>query len=258
MESTPVENEDPVTSSAELEASGDSFGSTVQRYPFFILWALSILGYWSVLPYISYLGLIPEEISFLSFFLFGTLQVAILNGILLLIGYIFLKRIDLDPFKTGNWLQQTVLPAVVVGLVLGFGLHYLDALLFSSFNSHLPSLPRWAGALSSLYGAINEEILARIFLLPMFYWVLSLIFKGEPWTRNKLMGAAISLSALTFAIGHLPAGVAIGLVTFVDILRILILNILAGVAFGWLFFRNGFWAASLAHLITDIILHAVY
>ena len=41
------------------------------------------------------------------------------------------------------------------------------------------------------------------------------------------------------------------------ITRTIVLNSLAGIAFGWLYWRRGLEAAMLAHFSTDIVLHVI-
>jgi membrane protease YdiL (CAAX protease family) len=61
------------------------------------------------------------------------------------------------------------------------------------------------------------------------------------------MWAAIAVSALLFGTGHLGAAGALVPLTFAVIVRTVLLNALAGVVFGYLFWRRSLEAAMVAH-----------
>jgi membrane protease YdiL (CAAX protease family) len=69
--------------------------------------------------------------------------------------------------------------------------------------------------------------------------------------------AANILTALVFGIGHLPATAAIAPLSAVVIARALVLNGIAGIAFGWLYWQSGLEAAMLANFTADLVLHVV-
>ena len=66
------------------------------------------------------------------------------------------------------------------------------------------------------------------------------------------------LAAVLFGVGHLPTATAIGLpMTGLLVTQIIVLNGLAGLAFGWLYWRYGLESAMLAHFSADIVLHVI-
>jgi membrane protease YdiL (CAAX protease family) len=67
--------------------------------------------------------------------------------------------------------------------------------------------------------------------------------------------AAIVLAALIFGILHLPAVAQTTALTKVVVLRTVMLNALAGIAFGWLFWRRGLEQAMVSHFSADLVLH---
>jgi len=109
------------------------------------------------------------------------------------------------------------------------------------------------GLLASPYGAIVEEIELRVFVMGVFAWLLSR-FAGKqatPW----LMIAAIVLAALAFGAGHLPMAAQLVPLTVGVVTRVIAYNALAGIAFGWLYWKRGLEHAMLAHFCADLALH---
>src|SRR5690606_17750459 len=105
-----------------------------------------------------------------------------------------------------------------------------------------------------LYGGITEEILIRFGLMSLLVWII-----------NKLSGslskgvyfAGILLAAFLFAIGHFPvvftsmANPSAALLAYV-----FLGNTLAGVFYGWLYWRKGLEAAFIAHIVTHLVMMA--
>jgi membrane protease YdiL (CAAX protease family) len=87
--------------------------------------------------------------------------------------------------------------------------------------------------LASFYGGITEEILVRLFLFSSLAWLLSMLWHstgGGWWFINIVV-------AVMFGVGHLPlARAAMGL-TGLTVTRTLLLNGVAGLLFGWLYWE---------------------
>ncbi len=62
-------------------------------------------------------------------------------------------------------------------------------------------------------------------------------------------------SCHSFGLGHLPATSVILPLTPLVVVRAVILNGLAGIAFGYLFFTTGLESAMISHFTADLILH---
>jgi hypothetical protein len=118
----------------------------------------------------------------------------------------------------------------------------------------LPRASRWKGLLASFYGAIVEEILSRLFLMTVLVWILLRV----PGSNASIaMALSCLLSALAFAVGHLPAAAQTGPLSRPVVTRILVLNTLAGIVFGALFAKYGLEHAMAAHFAADLVLHVV-
>jgi membrane protease YdiL (CAAX protease family) len=131
--------------------------------------------------------------------------------------------------------------------------HFEKTLFHSSvFSGVLPS-PFWAGALASIYGAVNEEVLLRLFLFTLFYLILTKAFKMG--AHQKLLWVANIVVALVFGLAHLPAAFQVASPSVFEVVRILFLNGIAGLVFGWLYWSRGLWAAMCAHFTADLMIH---
>ena len=83
-------------------------------------------------------------------------------------------------------------------------------------------------------------------------WIAS----GLP-SRGFLTGAfwaAVVLVAIVFGLGHLPATSLLTPLTPLIVTRGLVLNAVAGVAFGWLFWKYGLEAAMLGHMSAHVVM----
>lgn len=119
--------------------------------------------------------------------------------------------------------------------------------------------PPLYGLLAAFSAGITEETLLRLFGLSLLAWLGGLLFQesdGRPkpavlWTANILF-------ALAFGAGHLPAAEAMGWpINTLIVTRTLILNGLAGLVLGWLFWTFGLETAMLAHFLGDVVLYAL-
>lgn len=144
------------------------------------------------------------------------------------------------------------LAAVILLLDMGF-----QPFLSSEWTSAAAEVsePGGAGPLVSglLYGGITEEIMLRWGMLSFFAWAVWRVFqRGQGTPSPAGMWAAIGMAALIFGIGHLPAAAALAPLDSALVLRVVILNALGGVVFGWLFWRRHLEAAMLAHGSTHV------
>lgn len=112
----------------------------------------------------------------------------------------------------------------------------------------------WRGAPASFYGGIVEETECRLLLVSLFVWMLAWIQRRQarPW----MFVTAIVLAALLFGAGHLQAAFATGIAhTPLQIGRIVLPNVVVGLATGALFWKYGLEHAKLGHFCADLVLH---
>ncbi|MEO1267706.1 MAG: CPBP family glutamic-type intramembrane protease [Myxococcota bacterium] len=107
----------------------------------------------------------------------------------------------------------------------------------------------WKGLLAGFYGAIAEEVMLRLCVATLLIWLL-----GRRWRDNlptpspALLGTAVALSALLFGLAHLPAASGVWPLEPIVVARVLILNGLLGLGFGWIYVRRGLLCAMAASL----------
>ena len=117
--------------------------------------------------------------------------------------------------------------------------------------------PPWAGALASIYGAANEEVLMRLFFLTLVYFIFTKLRRVGDSKRLICLWTANVIVAIVFGIGHLPLVLKLASPSAIGISRVLLLNSIAGMVFGWLYWSRGLWAAMLAHFVADLMIHVV-
>lgn len=106
-----------------------------------------------------------------------------------------------------------------------------------------------------LYGGITEELIMRWGIMSLLVWLAwRWIQRDGKMPRPALVWSGIVLSAALFALLHLPAAGAIAPLTFLSVSRILLLNGIAGIAFGWLFWRRGLEAGMISHASVHVFL----
>lgn len=104
------------------------------------------------------------------------------------------------------------------------------------------------------YGGITEELMIRWGLMSLLAWAGWKLFRrgrGEPGAGGLWM--ALLLAAVLFGVGHLGVVSAVAPLTAAVVTRTVALNALAGIAFGWLFWRRSLEAAMLAHMAAHVV-----
>lgn len=251
---------------------------------FFVLWIASIFSVIAVLPYSlelqdSILQNLELPISFPVLLVLQVIQSGLLFGVLIAAGLFFANRTGLGlPILEARLRGEAVadkiraiLPlSILTGvgaamLIVGLELAIFQPLLLRQFGEAANGLilsgdqpAAWKGFLASFYGGIVEEILLRLFLMSLFAWLGSFFFKtpeGKP--RNGLFWAANLGAAILFGLAHLPATATILPLTALVVGRAVALNGLAGIAFGYLYWKRGLESAMIAHFCADIVLHVL-
>ncbi|WP_242063613.1 CPBP family glutamic-type intramembrane protease [Nostoc sp. FACHB-892] len=86
-------------------------------------------------------------------------------------------------------------------------------------------------------------------LMSLLVWIAWKGLKqGVTLLSQGIYQGAIVLAALVFGLSHLPATAAIVPLTPLVIIRGILLNGIAGIAFGWLFWQYSLEAAMLSHV----------
>jgi membrane protease YdiL (CAAX protease family) len=188
---------------------------------------------------------------------------AMLYAFFIFIGLLAARKTTLGTPLLDSWLERKpfemkrmLLFAIPLGVLAAITIIVLDVYWFGP-RMPLPAMgfenpPVWQGFLASFEGGITEEVLLRLFLMSLFVWVFTLIKKG-----NWAYWVSIFLTSLLFGAGHLPTAAMIWHLTGVVIARTIVLNGLAGLVFGWLYWKYGLESAMVAHFSADIVLHVI-
>ncbi|HEX5361247.1 MAG TPA: CPBP family intramembrane glutamic endopeptidase [Fluviicoccus sp.] len=156
--------------------------------------------------------------------------------------------------------------AAAAGLAVAVIIQAIDALAapglgaeWQAFRLKAASAPLWPGLpVGMLYGGVAEEVMMRWGVMSAVAWGLWRV-SGQrqlPGGRAELTPAvawtAIVVAALVFGAGHLPL-----LAQSMEpgpglVLRTVGLNALAGIVYGWQFWRHGLESAMVAHASTHV------
>lgn len=201
----------------------------------------------------------------------GIAQNLILLGVAIGVGLLLARKVGLDAPLLHAWLYGKR-PKQSVGSSLGFGalagvavgVAVLVPLLIAA--PHLPGLPLvsaaraalWKRVIVGLYGGIDEEVLARLFLLSLLAWLGTKIFQQhEAGLSARVFWIANIVVAILFGLGHLPSASMVMQITPGVVTIALILNGIPALTFGYLYWRRGLESAMIAHFCADLVVWAI-
>jgi membrane protease YdiL (CAAX protease family) len=105
-----------------------------------------------------------------------------------------------------------------------------------------------------LYGGITEEVLLRWGLMSVFAWLLwRVLQRGRNQPRPAIVWTANIAAAVLFGALHIPAAAAFLTLSAPLVVQIIVVNALAGVACGWLYWRRSLEAAMAAHAMVHVV-----
>ncbi|UCD36840.1 MAG: CPBP family intramembrane metalloprotease [Fidelibacterota bacterium] len=160
--------------------------------------------------------------------------------------------------------RQRFLTPALIGAAVGVFLILGDA-VFSRFHDlgPLPHPQFPLSLLASITAGIGEEIIFRLFFISFWTWLIStVILKGRG--RNPTFWIIAVLSALAFALGHLPGVMALfEFTTLTDIpaallTEIILLNGVVSIFAAYYFRKFGFLAPVGIHFWTDVVWHVLW
>ncbi|MFT3762582.1 MAG: CPBP family intramembrane metalloprotease [Pseudoxanthomonas sp.] len=237
-----------------------------------LLAVVSALAVAAVMPYMA--QLMPQKFAALPVPMWilvvaQSLQALVLIGLMSLAGLRMGHRVGLGAPLMQQWFGKRPLAAplrplqaVLLGIAAALAIVALSALTDPFLPKPLHA-PAAAGAgrsalngfLASFYGGIAEELQLRLFLMTLMVWAVAMLKKAKPSPR--VYWIAIAIAAVLFGVGHLPAAHQVwGLDAFV-VFRTVLLNAIAGLACGWLYWKRGLEMAIVAHFSADIVLHVL-
>jgi len=143
------------------------------------------------------------------------------------------------------------------GIPLGIFTGILTILIGFTFQSAIPQEFVDLGSKITLttiakicYGGLTEEILMRFGFMTAVVWM---VFKITKTLTNKTYWIGIALASILFSLGHFPIVFsAVQNPSSILLTYILIGNSIAGLFFGWLYWRKGLEAAFIGHIFAHI------
>lgn len=236
------------------------------------VWAvLAGLSAAAVIPYMAQMmperfARIPVSLPVLA--IAQGLQATVVIGLMALLGLRMGHRVGLGSPLLAGWMGGRRVNAAVLRPAHSLAVGVLAALAVIALSLLIDPLmpkpvhpPLEAGAgqsalhglLASFYGGIAEELQLRLFLMTLLLWIVARIGKRLP--RDGTYWGAIIAAALLFGAGHLPAAAQVWGLDAMVVGRTVLLNAVAGIAFGWLYWKRGLEMAVLAHFGADLVLH---
>jgi membrane protease YdiL (CAAX protease family) len=158
--------------------------------------------------------------------------------------------------------RESLMSGVLVGIAVG--IFVLILLLMAA--PHLPGLPFvsasraavWKRLLAGFYGGIVEEILTRLFLLTLLAWLgVRLVQRQKARLSSATFWVANIIVAILFGLGHLPAASMVMHITPTVVVLALVLNGVAAISFGYLYWKRGLEAAMIAHFCADFVVYVI-
>ena len=201
----------------------------------------------------------------------GVLENLTLLAVAIAVGLSLGHKIGLGAPLLESWLygehatvrvRDSVKSGVLVGLAVGIVV--LVPLLVAA--PHLPGLPFinasriavWKRVLAGFYGGIDEEILTRLFLLTFIAWLgLRFFQKQKARLAPRTFWLANIIVAILFGLGHLPAASMVMHLTPAVVFLALMINGIAALAFGYLYWQRGLESAMIAHFCADFVIYVI-
>lgn len=111
-----------------------------------------------------------------------------------------------------------------------------------------------------LYGGIVEEVLLRLFLMTLTVWLLSkVVSKNKINIPSWVFVISILFTSVIFAIAHFPFAISLfGKLTTAMVVRIILLNSIGGIGFGYLYWKKGLEYSMVAHMFAHIFMQLLF
>ena len=210
-----------------------------------------------------------RELSDAQLVAISSIQPAVLLGIAVAQGVVLAPKLGFRSHivaaATGHAsLAENLTPELPAAVAVGTGCALAVLALDAASRPWMPpELDEWAkeqprtlGTTASgiLYGGITEELLMRWGLLTLLTWAgTRAVGNADSGPSPAVVWSAITLTALIFGAGHLPATAAVAPLTGPLVARALVLNGLFGIGAGWLYWRRSLEAAMAAHATGHVV-----
>ncbi len=246
---------------------------------FIILWLAGLVGILSFLLLVDLNGLVsliplPPGTNVPTFTLalrlLSSIQPAIILLVAVLLGVVLAPKVGLsapvaEAAASGGNIVSALKPQIVPGIAGGLAggvCVVLTALVSRPFLA--PEVAEGFGKLGQflpvvtrlLYGGITEELLLRWGLMTLIAWAAWRVFQNRKGTpKPAVYIGAILLSAIVFALGHLPIAYMLSSEpTLGQTFFVIVANSVFGVIAGFLFWKRGLESAMIAHALAHVVM----
>lgn len=243
--------------------------------PFYLFLCMGVISLITILP--STISLMTEQLKRVPnvpdlppivLGVIGLVNPLILLIIAITLGNLLAKRVGLTSVLYQRITEKVLLrisltPHMKVGVVWGSILGLIITFIEFVIQPWIPESLHLTVETRSLentiagvlYGGIVEELLLRWGLMTLFVWIGWRIFQREKIKPTPIiMWISIVLSAILFAIGHMGTTSLLAPLTPIVLLRMILLNGIAGIAFGWLYWKKSLEVAMVAHGTVHIVI----
>ncbi len=192
-------------------------------------------------------------------------------AIFVAVGLFFARRTGLGAPVLEHWLKGEAVgdklrsflaPAIRLGVLAAIAIFALERLVFApllpGFATVTTQVSGWQALLAAFYGGVLEELITRLVYVSVLAWLLGrLSHTPDGMPTQGAVWAAVVVAAVLFGLQHLPAASLSVTITPLVIVRAIILNGIAGVLYGAMFYKRGLEAAMLTHFTSDILIHVI-
>jgi len=255
--------------------------SSAHPYPWRLFWLLLLMTILSIVAAIpAILDLVAGVLAKIELpnapipllVLVGAIQNLSLLALMIWVGLKLAPRVGLGVPLFESWTRGEAVPSsairrsVTSGLLNGIFVGIVLLICLLVLAPRLPDLPFvraaqlpiWKRFLLCFYGGVYEEVLTRLFLLTLVAWIANRSWqKARGTLSSPAFWFANVFAALLFGLGHLPSASLFMQITPLVVVAAIILNGIAGIAFGYLYRRNGLESAMVAHLTADFVLYVL-
>jgi hypothetical protein len=159
----------------------------------------------------------------------------------------------LEGFLKGGQLSLWVYRVFALSLL--FAVIAVPYIIFVNLRLESGSYPAiWKPILASVDAGVQEEIFSRLFLMTLFVWLGSLVWR-EPDGRptRVVFWIAIIISGVLFGWSHIDDKLSNPEIPVSMLLVIMIATSFFGIILGWMYWRQGIECAILAHFFLDAV-----
>jgi len=149
-----------------------------------------------------------------------------------------------------------VLGVAILGILI-FGLVPLEPALAGRLRSRAGA-SAWMTVALACESSVLEEVVFRLLLLSCLVWLLARGWRGDVVEASPMVvWSAILVSSLAFGLAHLPPWISVAQATPLLVSSVLVLNSMAGIALGRVYWRWGLEAAVVCHFAADLAVQGI-